>query len=68
MTEILTLNETAARLHITRRTLERWTADGIGPLVTHVGPRRRGVVVDDLEAFIASRKRVGIGPKAEAGR
>ncbi|PWB80658.1 MAG: DNA-binding protein [Methylocystaceae bacterium] len=64
MSEILTLNEAAARLLITRRTLERWSSDGIGPLVTHIGPRRRGVLVSDLEAFLASRKRVGIPPKA----
>lgn len=63
MSEILTLNEAAARLHVTRRTLERWTADGIGPQITKIGPRRVGVVVDDLDDWIAARRRIGLPVK-----
>ena len=59
-----TLAETARRLGVNLRTLYRWEREGVAPAITQVGPRRRGVLVTDLMAFAASRKRTGASPKA----
>lgn len=68
MSEILTLSEAAARLRITHKTLNRWRAAGTAPQVTKLGPRRRGILVADLEAWIAAQGKLGVPPKARAAR
>lgn len=56
MTELLTLDEVAERLRVSRRTVERELAAG------HLRPvrigRRRLVTVKELEAYVAAAFRV----------
>jgi excisionase family DNA binding protein len=66
MSHILTIADVASRLNVTRRTLERWIADGNGPIVTHLGPRRRGILESDFANWLASRRRVGVQSQSTA--
>ncbi|MCQ4188849.1 helix-turn-helix transcriptional regulator [Methylocystis suflitae] len=59
------VRECAEVLGVSYRTLQRWIELGIGPAVIHLGPRRRGIDDDDLERFIAERRKAPPGEKAE---
>jgi hypothetical protein len=61
---VLTLQETADRLSITIRTLQREFALGRGPTTVELSTRRRGVLETDLEAWLLARRRPAPGAKA----
>lgn len=50
--ELLTPEAVAARLHVVRRTLQRWRASGLGPAYVRLGPRRIAYSRDALEAWV----------------
>jgi len=54
--QILSYDEAAKRAGIVRRTLERAISEGTGPAIVHITSRRRGVLEDDLEAWLTSRR------------
>jgi predicted DNA-binding transcriptional regulator AlpA len=61
--KILSYNECAERAGIARRSFERMIADGKGPPVVEITDRRRGVIEDDFNNWLLSRRRpVGIDP------
>jgi predicted DNA-binding transcriptional regulator AlpA len=63
------LAETAARLGIHERTLQRMLADGTGPAIVHLSARRIGILESDLLTWIATRRRPLAGePKARRSR
>ena len=51
----LTEFQTSERLHVTRRTLQRWRRDGGGPPYVRIGAWRIVYVERDLQAWIAAR-------------
>ena len=57
MSEILTTDQAAARLALGRSTLEKWRCVGNGPKFIKLGTRRVGYHTDDVDAWIASRRR-----------
>ncbi len=57
MKRALSYDECAGRAGIVRRTLERAIAEGYGPPVIEISARRRGVLEDDFEAWLESRRR-----------
>jgi excisionase family DNA binding protein len=61
---ILSLNEVAARLGCSRRTVERAISLGEGPALTSISARRIGVSEPDFEAWVAGRRRPAPGEKA----
>ena len=72
LTTLLTQRRLAGRLGVTRRTLERWRTEGIGPPFVKIG---RGVRYDenDLSAWLVTRRRLstsepGPAPKRPRGR
>ena len=52
----LTEIQTSERLHVTRRTLQRWRRDGGGPVYTRLGEWRIGYAVRDIEAWEAAHR------------
>jgi predicted DNA-binding transcriptional regulator AlpA len=52
MDRVLSVIETAARLGVTRRSLEYWRASGEGPPYVRLGPRRAGYRESDLIRWI----------------
>lgn len=56
MAVILTLEETAAIMGVTRRTLERLREEGKAPPIIQLSKRRLGVVDDELYAWLGSRR------------
>lgn len=61
---VLSYDETAKRAGLVRRSLERQIAQGEGPAVVHISPRRRGVLESDLEEWLLSRRRAPPGKAA----
>lgn len=57
MDQVLSLNEFAKRAGITRRSVERIIADGTGPAVIRLLPRRVGILEKDAQAWLLSRRR-----------
>ncbi|MBY0335460.1 MAG: hypothetical protein K2X11_02540 [Acetobacteraceae bacterium] len=56
-TEVLTRPQTARRLNMGVRTLERYAQLGIGPPMVQLGPGRVGYRAEDLATWLASRVR-----------
>jgi predicted DNA-binding transcriptional regulator AlpA len=53
--KFLTQEETAQRLNLTQRTLERWRRIGEGPRFVRLGPRRIAYREVDLDAWAEAR-------------
>jgi excisionase family DNA binding protein len=53
--DLMTMNEAAEYLRISRRTLERMKAAGVGPVWTRLSRGRIGYRMSDLDGFIASQ-------------
>ena len=51
----LTETQASERLHVTRRTLQRWRRDGGGPLYVRIGQWRIAYRERDIEAWVAAR-------------
>jgi hypothetical protein len=64
--KVLDYNEAAKRGKITRRTLERQIADGVGPATVRLSKRRVGIFESDFEAWLLKRRRPAPGQDAEA--
>jgi predicted DNA-binding transcriptional regulator AlpA len=64
--KVLDYNEAAKRGKITRRTLERQIADGVGPATVQLSKRRVGIFESDFEAWLLKRRRPAPGEDAEA--
>jgi predicted DNA-binding transcriptional regulator AlpA len=62
---IRSFREAAQKLGVSIRTLQRWISVGEGPAVVELGPRRKGILDDDLEGWVLSRRRA---PPGEAAR
>jgi hypothetical protein len=63
--------EAAARAGISLRHFERLVAQGLGPPIVVLGARRRGVIDDDNDQWIASRRTIPPGyaaPVAQPAR
>jgi excisionase family DNA binding protein len=54
---VLSYAEAASRAGVVRRTIERLVAEGKGPPVVHISERRRGIIEEDLDKWIMSRRR-----------
>jgi predicted DNA-binding transcriptional regulator AlpA len=59
--KVLDYNEAARFGKITRRTLERQIADGVGPATVQLSRRRVGILESDLERWLNSRRRPAPG-------
>jgi predicted DNA-binding transcriptional regulator AlpA len=67
--KVNSLAETADRLGIHTRTLQRMLADGTGPAIVQLSDRRVGVLESDLTTWIAARRRPVAGePPARRSR
>jgi predicted DNA-binding transcriptional regulator AlpA len=55
--KILSLRNTASRLGIHLRSLQRMLANGTGPATVRLTDRRVGILETDLDAWITSRRR-----------
>lgn len=64
--QVLSLDQAAFRAGIVRRTLERLLAEGTGPAKVQVSKRRVGILEDDLDAWIRSRRHPAPGEAAAA--
>lgn len=64
--QVLSLDQAAFRAGIVRRTLERLLAEGVGPAKVQVSKRRVGILEDDLDAWIRSRRQPAPGEAAAA--
>jgi predicted DNA-binding transcriptional regulator AlpA len=62
------LAETANRLGIHARTLQRMLAEGTGPATVRLSPRRVGILESDLVGWIAARRRPLAGERADRRR
>jgi len=58
---VLSIDQAAARAGIVRRTLERLISVGDGPSTVQLSKRRIGILEDDLEAWLLSRRRPAPG-------
>jgi hypothetical protein len=71
--QVLDYSEAAARAGIVRRSLERLVAAGEGPPVVRISARRCGVLENDLNERLLSRRRVppgykpALAPASESG-
>lgn len=54
--QVLSLDQAADRVGVTRRTLERVFADGTGPARIQLSKRRVGILESDLEVWLVSRR------------
>ena len=59
--QVLSLDEVAARANIVRRTLDRLRSIGLGPTEIQLSSRRVGVLESDFESWILSRRRLAPG-------
>jgi predicted DNA-binding transcriptional regulator AlpA len=64
--KVLNYNEAAKRAKITRRTLERQIADGVGPATVQLSKRRVGIFESDFEAWLLKRRRPAPGEAVAA--
>jgi predicted DNA-binding transcriptional regulator AlpA len=62
--QVLSLDQAAARAGIVRRTLDRLRSVGEGPAEVQVSARRVGILETDFEAWIAARRRPAPGKAA----
>jgi predicted DNA-binding transcriptional regulator AlpA len=53
---LITKQEAARRATLSLRSLDRRLADGTGPAVIRIGPRRVGIAESDFDAWLASRR------------
>jgi predicted DNA-binding transcriptional regulator AlpA len=51
---IVSLEETAAMLSVSVRTLDRWEASGQFPQRLQIGPRKRGHRLSTIEGYLAT--------------
>jgi predicted DNA-binding transcriptional regulator AlpA len=51
---LITKQDAASRATLSLRSFERRLAEGTGPAVTRVGPRRVAIAEDDFEAWLSS--------------
>ena len=58
------IREAAQKLGVSIRTLQRWISVGEGPAVVELGSRRKGILDDDLEGWVLSRRRAPPGEAA----
>jgi excisionase family DNA binding protein len=63
--QVLSYDEAAKKAGLVRRTLERLLAQGEGPAVIFISQRRRGILEDDLKAWLLSRRRPAPGEQVE---
>jgi predicted DNA-binding transcriptional regulator AlpA len=68
MDQVLSLNEFAKRAGITRRSVERMIADGTGPAIVRLMPRRVGILEKDAQAWLLSRRQPVAGEAQPARR
>ena len=61
---IRSIREAAQKLGVSIRTLQRWISVGEGPAVVELGSRRKGILDDDLEGWVLSRRRAPPGEAA----
>jgi excisionase family DNA binding protein len=54
--ELLTVEEAARYLRVTRRTLDRWRASGIGPRSIKLPSGGRRYRCEDLDAYLAEHR------------
>jgi excisionase family DNA binding protein len=57
------IREAAQKLGVSIRTLQRWISVGEGPAVVELGSRRKGILDDDLEGWVLSRRRAPPGER-----
>ena len=62
---VLTLDQIAERCGTTRRNIERLNANGEGPPLIQVSPRKVGVLESDFVEWLQSRRRPAPGIPAE---
>lgn len=63
-TKLLMLNEAAARCGVSKRTLQRYIADGTGPATVVLSARCVAIIESDLTDWIQSRRRAAPGSVA----
>lgn len=56
---LMTRKEVAAVLHVTTRTLTRWSTEGIGPQPLTLAPRVVRYRASDVQAFIEAQAHAG---------
>ena len=54
--KVLSYDECAKLAGVCRRSIEREIADGKGPPVIHITSRRRGILEDDFNDWLLSRR------------
>ena len=64
MNEVLSLDQAAARAGIVRRTLDRLRSVGDGPAEVQISTRRIGVLAEDLDIWLQSRRRPQLSLKS----
>jgi hypothetical protein len=64
--QVLSYDEAAKRADLVRRSLERLISQGQGPAVVHISVRRRGVLENDLNEWLLSRRHPTPGASKEA--
>ena len=64
--QLLTPQDAAKRLAVSEKTLQRWRRVRTGPPWIVVGGRSIRYSPNDLDAFIAERRRMSSGPDDEA--
>jgi predicted DNA-binding transcriptional regulator AlpA len=62
---LITKREAARRATLSLRSLERRLAEGIGPAIIRIGPRRVGIDEGDFEAWLASLRSPAPGEPAD---
>jgi predicted DNA-binding transcriptional regulator AlpA len=62
---LITKLEAARRATLSPRSLDRRLADGTGPALIRIGPRRVGIDESDFDAWLASRRLPAPGEPAD---
>jgi predicted DNA-binding transcriptional regulator AlpA len=62
--QVLTFEEAAKRATLTRRSIERLLSIGEGPTTVSLGKRRRGILDQDLDAWLLARRKPAPGEKS----
>lgn len=60
---VISLNEAASRINVSRRTLNRVIARGLGPPTIRLSPRLLGVAESDFERWLETRRQASLSPK-----
>lgn len=53
---VISLEEGARRLDLSRRTFDRIIAEGEGPGIVHISARRRGIIETEFEQWMLKRR------------